>query len=64
LVNMTPPLAQRLRHHGTLILSGLLASQEAMLRAALSQAQLVVHQRLSEAEWVALAVRHSDSRVV
>lgn len=64
LVNMTPPLAQRLRHHGTLILSGLLASQEAMLRAALSQVQLVVHQRLSEAEWVALAVRHSDSRIV
>jgi ribosomal protein L11 methyltransferase len=64
LVNMTPPLAQRLRHHGILILSGLLASQEARLRAALSQAQLVVHQRLSEAEWVALAVRHRDSRVV
>lgn len=63
LVNMILPLAQRLRRHGTLILSGILTSQEAMLRAALSRGRLAVHQRLSEAEWVALAVRHSDSRV-
>jgi ribosomal protein L11 methyltransferase len=63
LVNMTLPLTQRLRRHGTLILSGILISQEAMLRAALSRARLVVHERLSEAEWVALAVRHSDSGV-
>lgn len=60
LVNMADALAKRLRPHGTLILSGILTSQEGTLRTALDGAQLDVHQRLVEDGWVALAVRHSD----
>lgn len=58
LVQMASHLARRLRSHGTLILSGILASQEAWLETALSSARLEVHQRLNDKEWVALAVRH------
>jgi ribosomal protein L11 methyltransferase len=59
LLAMASPLARRLWPHGILILSGILASQEAALQAALCSAELEVQQRLMEKEWVALAVRHS-----
>jgi ribosomal protein L11 methyltransferase len=58
LLGMAAPLSRRLRPHGILILSGILASQEAALQAALYHAKLEVQQRLMEEEWVALAVRH------
>ncbi len=60
LVDMVHPLAQRLAPHGRLILSGLLVSQEVALRAALSTAQLAVHQRVVEDGWVVLVVGHAD----
>jgi ribosomal protein L11 methyltransferase len=58
LVQMAPHLARRLQPYGTLIVSGILASQEAALHAALRSARLAVHQRLQEKEWIALAARH------
>lgn len=61
LLHMAVPLARRLRPQGTLILSGILATQEVALGAALDRAQLDVQQRLSQEEWVALAVRHRPS---
>lgn len=60
LMTMMQPLAQRLRPHGTLILSGILTVQEPALRSALDAAQLMVTQQLVKESWVALAVQHRN----
>jgi ribosomal protein L11 methyltransferase len=59
LVEMVQPLTRSLAPGGTLLLSGLLVSQEATMRAALASARLVVQERLVEEEWLALVVRHA-----
>jgi ribosomal protein L11 methyltransferase len=57
LVEMLQPLTRYLAPGGTIILSGLLASQEAIMRTAIQHAGLAVQARCVEEEWVALAVR-------
>ena len=57
LVEMLQPLTRYLAPGGTIILSGLLASQEATMRTALQNAGFAVQTRRVEEEWVALAVR-------
>jgi ribosomal protein L11 methyltransferase len=59
LVDMMPQIVQRLAPSGWVILSGILAHQEAALRAAMHAAGLAVHHRVAEEEWVALAGRHA-----
>jgi ribosomal protein L11 methylase PrmA len=56
---MLQPLTRYLAPGGTIILSGLLASQEITMRTAIQDAGLVVQSRRGEEEWVALAVRHA-----
>jgi len=60
LVEMLQPLTRYLAPGGTIILSGLLVSQEATMRTAVKGAGLAVQERLVEDGWVALAVRHSS----
>lgn len=55
LVDMMPQMVQRLAPQGWIILSGILAHQEAALQAAMRATGLEVQHRLVEAEWVALA---------
>src|SRR5215470_16078889 len=57
LVEMLQPLRRNLAPGGTIILSGLLASQEVTMRTAIQNAGLAVQSRRVEEEWVALAVR-------
>jgi ribosomal protein L11 methyltransferase len=57
LVEMLQPLTRYLAPGGTIILSGLLASQEVTMRTAIQNAGLAVQARRVEEEWVALAVR-------
>jgi ribosomal protein L11 methyltransferase len=57
LVEMLQPLTRYLAPGGTLILSGLLVSQEATMCAAVKNAGLTVQARLVEEGWVTLAVR-------
>jgi ribosomal protein L11 methyltransferase len=59
LVEMLQPLTRYLAPGGTIILSGLLASQEATMRTAIQNAGLAVQARRVEEEWVALAVRRA-----
>ncbi len=59
LVEMLQPLTRYLAPGGTIILSGLLASQEATMRTAIQNARLAVQARRVEEEWVALAVRRA-----
>jgi ribosomal protein L11 methyltransferase len=59
LVDMLPRIAQHLTPQGYVILSGILAHQEAALRAAMHAAGLVVQHRLAEEEWVALAGQYA-----
>jgi ribosomal protein L11 methyltransferase len=59
LVDMLPRIVQRLTPQGYVILSGILAHQEAALQAAMHAAGLVVQHRLAEEEWVALAGQHA-----
>jgi ribosomal protein L11 methyltransferase len=59
LIEMLQPLTRYLAPGGTIILSGLLASQEITMRTAIQDAGLVVQSRRGEEEWVALAVRHA-----
>lgn len=59
LVEMQQPLTRYLAPGGTIILSGLLASQEATMRTAIQNAGLAVQARRVEEEWVALAVRRA-----
>jgi len=61
LVEMLQPLTRYLAPEGTLILSGLLVSQEATMRASLHQAGLTVQARLVEEEWLTLAVRRTSA---
>src|SRR5215510_8154299 len=61
LVEMLQPLTRYLAPGGTIILSGLLASQETTMRTAIQSAGLAVQERLEEDGWVALAVRHSSN---
>ena len=57
LMHMMPALAQCLQPQGRLILSGVLAQQEAALLASLQDAGLQVQRRLVEAAWLALEAR-------
>jgi ribosomal protein L11 methyltransferase len=57
LVEMLQPLTRYLAPGGTILLSGLLASQEATMRTAIQNAGFAVQTRCVEEEWVALAVR-------
>ena len=59
LVEMLQPLTRYLAPGGTIILSGLLATQEATMRTAVQNAGLAVQARRGEEEWVALAVRRA-----
>jgi len=52
-------LTRYLAPGGTIILSGLLASQEATMRTVIQNAGLAVQARRGEEEWVALAVRRA-----
>jgi ribosomal protein L11 methyltransferase len=54
LVELAPRLARKLTRDGTLIVSGLLATQERQVRAALGRAGLRVIERRARATWVTL----------
>ena len=60
LVEMLQSLTRYLAPGGTIILSGLLASQEVTMRTAIQNAGLAVQARRVEEEWVALAVRRAN----
>ena len=60
LVEMLQPLTRYLAPGGTILLSGLLASQEATMCAAVKDAGLAVQARRVEEGWVALAVRRAN----
>jgi len=59
LVEMLQPVTRHLAPGGTILLSGLLASQETAMRTAVQEAGLAVQTRREEDGWVALAVRHA-----
>ncbi len=59
LVEMLPPVTRHLAPGGTILLSGLLASQEATMRTSVQNAGLAVQARRVEEGWVALAVRRA-----
>jgi ribosomal protein L11 methyltransferase len=61
LVEMLQPLTRYLAPGGIIILSGLLASQEATMRTAIQNTGLAVQARRVEEEWVALAVRRASA---
>jgi ribosomal protein L11 methyltransferase len=61
LVEMLQPVARHLAPGGTILLSGLLASQETAMRTAIQKAGLVVQTRREEEGWVALAVRRASA---
>lgn len=60
LVEILQPLTRYLAPGGTIVLSGLLVSQEATMRAAVQNAGLTVQERLVEDGWVTLAVRRTS----
>jgi len=60
LVEMLQPLTRYLAPGGTIILSGLLASQETTMRIAVESAGLTVQVRLLEEGWVTLAIRRTS----
>jgi ribosomal protein L11 methyltransferase len=57
LLDVLQPLTRYLAPGGTIILSGLLVSQEVTMRTAIQHAGLALQARRIEEEWVALAVR-------
>ena len=59
LVEMLLPVTRYLAPGGTILLSGLLASQEATMRTSVQNAGLAVQARHVEEGWVALAVRRA-----
>ena len=59
LVEMLQPVTRHLAPGGTILLSGLLASQEATMRTSVQNAGLAVQARRVEEGWVALAVRRA-----
>ncbi len=61
LVEMLQPVTRHLAPDGTILLSGLLASQETAMRTAVQKAGLVVQTRREEEGWVALAVRRASA---
>jgi ribosomal protein L11 methyltransferase len=63
LLEMLQPLTRYLAPGGIIILSGLLASQEVTMCAAIQHAGLAVQARRVEEEWVALAVRRARDLV-
>jgi ribosomal protein L11 methyltransferase len=60
LVEMMPALVRCLAPRGCLLLSGILESQEAALRAAMQAAGLRIRYRIAEAGWVALEGEQAD----
>ncbi|HEY5868609.1 MAG TPA: 50S ribosomal protein L11 methyltransferase [Candidatus Tectomicrobia bacterium] len=60
LVEMLRPLTRYLAPGGTLVLSGLLASQEVIMRTTITSAGLAVQARRVEEGWVTLAVRRAS----
>ena len=60
LVEMLQPLTRHLASGGTIMLSGLLASQETTMRTSVKNAGLAIQERLVEAGWVTLAVRRAS----
>jgi ribosomal protein L11 methyltransferase len=61
LVEMLQPVTRHLAPGGTILLSGLLASQETAMRTAVQKAGLAVQTRREEEGWVALAVRRASA---
>jgi ribosomal protein L11 methyltransferase len=59
LVEMLQPLTRYLAPGGTIVLSGLLASQEATMRTTITGVGLAVQARRVEEDWVSLAVRRA-----
>lgn len=57
LVEMIPPFLRRLEPAGTLLLSGVLLRQEAVLQTALRKAGMTMTRRLVEDEWLAVAAQ-------
>jgi ribosomal protein L11 methyltransferase len=58
LVEMMPTLAERLAPQGSIMLSGVLETQEAALREAMQAARLTVQRRLVEGKWLTLQGQH------
>ena len=63
LVEMMPMLAERLAPQGFIVLSGVLETQETMLREAMQAARLNVQQRLVEGKWLTLQGQHARAKV-
>lgn len=63
LVEMMPILAERLAPQGSIILSGILETQEATLREAMQAARLHVQERLVEGKWLTLQGQHARGAV-
>lgn len=63
LVEMMPMLAERLAPQGSLMLSGVLETQEAALRDAMQAARLHVQRRLVEGKWLTLQGQHAKAAV-
>jgi ribosomal protein L11 methyltransferase len=60
LIEMLPLFRRRLAPAGTVVLSGILGSQEETLRERLTNAGFVVRQRGEDTGWVALAVQRRE----
>ena len=59
LVKMMPMLAERLAPQGSMMLSGVLTTQEAALREAMQSARLTVQRRLVDGKWLTLLGQHT-----
>jgi ribosomal protein L11 methyltransferase len=58
LVRLAPYLTDRLNPGGSLILSGILAEKESLVRAGFASQPLTYHQTLRSGEWVAMLYRN------
>lgn len=61
LLQMIPPLAQRLAPHGFLLVSGILETQEEAVVQAFGAAGLCLRQRAAEDAWVTLMAEHAGA---
>lgn len=61
LVKMMPMLAARLAAQGSVMLSGVLVTQETALREAMQSAGLTAQQRLVEGKWLTLQGQHANA---
>jgi len=61
LVRLAPDLADRLRPGGALILSGILADKESLVRQGYNQQQLTYCRTLRDGEWVAILYRYEPA---